>query len=361
MSKIDNNTMIYLRGDTYNDLSLNPKTVVNTSTTVTTVGGYTGIKLTNGYLKIIGCLVGLDWSKDMTIEWWEYALATSFTGGGIFQNRSNTTTANTQNGLLLGYTGKGFHISYNTSWSGGYTTSTGCKDLTLNTWVYWSLVKTGTTWKMYKNGTQFWTLTNSVVPNSCDWGLQIGKWMSSQNYEGTYNAVIRDYHVSNVARYTGNYTVSTEPSTSVQIKNIKVVNGNIMFNVAKSPNESISKIEILVNGDIVNTITTCTPCMSDKVYDYLNDGENNITIRAYYYSNYFVEESINYIKENKEKLNNENNIFDFYDKIKEVNQYIGDINNELSNKLANKNIEINEEDNKLSTLISKVQNLPTNK
>ena len=31
------------------------------------------------------------------------------------------------------------------------------------------------------------------------------------------------------------------------------------------------------------------------------------------------------------------------------------------NKLANKNIEINEEDNKLSTLISKVQNLPTNK
>ena len=131
---IDENTVFYLRGDSYNDLSLNTKTVTNVGTTVVdNAQFYKAIQMTStGSNNCIQSTNGFDVSNtgDMTIEWWEYSLgAVNTSKPGLFTNRTKIRT-NYAEGLLFGYNGTTLYVGNSgTSWNVNGTTH---KDKELN-------------------------------------------------------------------------------------------------------------------------------------------------------------------------------------------------------------------------------------
>ena len=167
------------------------------------------------YVRCYGGMNGIDLSKDFTIDWWEYCITASATGSFLTTRATTTGTMTTHsscvlianNGTLL-YTGSG------QTWNGinGAT----IKDRPVGMWVHWALVKQGTTWRSFKNGTQFWSTTNSLVPGSTDPGnLTIGAWVNDATYSGGYNAYVDELRISNVARWSSAFTPDTQPYSNI--------------------------------------------------------------------------------------------------------------------------------------------------
>lgn len=336
---IDSNTMLCLRGDSYIDLSPRSCTITNVNTNMVATGGKfggKGINPVNGYMYSHNFFTGFDWSKDLTIEWWEFPVA-SFDKGAIFQNRSTTTTANTQLGLLVAYHGNTIWTGSATIWNG--MNSVTSKDVTLNTWTHWAYVKQGSAWRSYKNGQLYWSATNAVVPNACDNGLTIGAWVSSASYDHGYNAIINDYCISNVARYSANFTPRQNPMTSVGVSNILFKDNLIACTLTKSSNETVSKIELLINGSPVKTYTTWTDSVELEIADneVFMYGSNSIEVRAYYYNDYYVSKNLT-ITRTMDKLTNSATFEDVTNRFERIRLENEMITNTLARILASKGI-----------------------
>lgn len=298
---IDKNTIFCLRGDTYTDLSENPKKIVTTGTALATNGqfGLKGINTNTGYMSIANCFKNFDWAGDFTIEWWEYPNG-SFSKGALFFNRASTSSANTQHGLLMGYHGTMIYMSNASVWANGFSGVTN-KSVTLNTWTHWAFVRQGSTWKSYKNGTLFWTGTNTITPNACDNGLTIGAWIETATFDYGYNAIINDYRISNIARYTDNFTPRQAPFSSIGISDIVYSGNKIECVLSKNTNESFDKIEVIINGNVKKTYTSWTYDVDCDI-DTILYGDNTIEVKVYYCNNYSVSKKIIISKEFETKV-----------------------------------------------------------
>ena len=139
-----------------------------------------------------------DWSfgtDDFTVEMWVYSTSGSdhypfhlggATSGGISLNTYYTTNLHfaLPNGI------------------GPLTGSSGSN----NTWNHYSIVRNGSTFTGYFNGSSFSTRTSSTDCNS-QGVLAIGGQASGTSYAWT--GYIDEVRVSNTARYTSNFTPST--------------------------------------------------------------------------------------------------------------------------------------------------------
>lgn len=300
---LDANTVFYLRGDSYKDLSFNTKTVTNVGTSiVNNEKFYKAIQLTNATSNnCIQSVDGFDVSNtgDMTIEWWEYSLGGTNTGAGLLTNRTKTRT-NYAEGILFGHSGTQLYVGNSgTTWNVSGVTH---KDKVLNTWVHWALVKQGRVYKTYKNGSLHTTITATVdFAKPEQNAMTIGAWVSNStaNTKYGYNALISNFRISNIARYTGTFEPREKSFTSVCIDDFNVEDGKVLCSVSKATeNETIEKIDIVFNNKVVQTYTN-TLNKIEYVYEE-NDlvyGDNNIEVRAYYYNNDYVYESIKIVKE----------------------------------------------------------------
>lgn len=356
MAGIDNNTVLYLRGNEYKDLSIyansDGRTITNNGTAISQSGKFgQGIQLTNGHIMIPKGAYQIDWSTDFTIEWWEYILGTITSDSALFLNRSTTGTA--QMGLLIGYTsGKAIYMG-STTWN-GFSNVT-IKDAEVNAWHHWAFVKKGTVWTMYKDGVQFWTATNSTVPGANDNGVTLGAWFDGSGTHTGYNAIISEFRLSNIARYSSGFTPQTHPYTSVAINMIEQKKSRINFSVTKgNANETVNKVDIVLNNNVIQTFTNGYDNIDYTIDESLCvTGSNNIEIRAYYYNNFYESYNCDYNKV-VEKLPTQPTLPEVVNKLNEIKIcYTASINS-LCDILTSNNYEVSSNDKCMNKLIPKI-------
>ena len=97
----------------------------------------------------------------------------------------------------------GFAQGSNTGWSA-------------DTWYHFALVRNGSSYVMYRDGTSVATLTDATtIMESIDNVGVIGTMYSGGTYSGSpFNGYIDEYRISNTARYTTSFTPSTTAFTA---------------------------------------------------------------------------------------------------------------------------------------------------
>ena len=349
MSGIDKtSTVLLLHGEDFTDSSLNPKSITNVGTTINTNGKF-GKGLTFGsgqYLKISNGLQGVNLSKDFTIEWWEYSTGASSRTAGVFVNRTEIDS-NYARGLLLGFNGIYLYAG-NNDWN--VFNGVPFKDKVDNVWVHWRLVKKGNLWTSYKNGTKFWSGTSNLSPLSfgsvCTVGASVGTNISSG-----YNAIIDEFRISNVALCDSNFELPTRPFDVVYINVTNQTRDRIYFNVSKGK-EVINKIEVLVNGQVFKTYTEIGDLTYNIPSNSLSYGEK-VIIRVTFDNNYTEEKEFNY-EYKIDNLPTSSSLKELIDRQELLTNVIEVQKNNLKSILESKNVEVSEEENKLSNLIGKV-------
>lgn len=89
-----------------------------------------------------------------------------------------------------------------------------CGTNTLNQWIHRAVVRSGTNLMFFKDGTVEYTYSvgTNVVGYSSERPWGIGAW--TKDYKSTgyqFIGYLEEFRVSNVARWTGNFTVPTKP------------------------------------------------------------------------------------------------------------------------------------------------------
>lgn len=347
---LDNNTVFFLRGDGYNDLSItsNEKQITNSATSISAIGKFgRGIDYSaGGVLYATNGTKDIDVNGDFTVEWWEYAKG-SMSNGAMFYNNTNRSTY-AQNSILLAYTGTKIYTGNTTSWNGFNAIIS--KDITANTWVHWAYVKTGSTWTSYKNGVKFWSATNALKLNVTDGGLTIGKWDSTD----VYNAVISEYRISNIARYTENFTPNDRPMTSVNIRYIGITDNAFECYVHKNESENIEKVEIYLNNELYRSLAGVETILFNIDETDLVIGSNTFEVKIYYYGDYYVNASTTCFKSSLEKLPTDASLIDTAIKLKEIVNTINKYTDDISQVLINNNFEVSDNEKRLSNLAPKI-------
>jgi hypothetical protein len=125
------------------------------------------------------------------------------------------STNNAQIGVLFGKDNGGApyaHLTYNNGQWQWYSDSSGAlftpsSGVAVNTWMHIALVKSQGTWYMYQNGVLLASAAGGTFGNN-------SVTFTLGNYGGLSNqwqGYIDEFRISNVARYTANFTPSTTP------------------------------------------------------------------------------------------------------------------------------------------------------
>jgi len=144
---------------------------------------------------------------DFTIEWFQYQLAGSGTNQRVFSigTYSSASIAVSQEGSD---SSKMFY-----AWISGANLIASSQNY-LNTWVHFAITRSGTSLRVFRNGTQLGsTLTNSTNFNNTTNTLKIGNESSTS---AGFNGYITNFHwVKGTALYTANFSRPTAPITPV--------------------------------------------------------------------------------------------------------------------------------------------------
>ena len=148
---------------------------------------------------------------DFTIEFWEYISTRKNDHSSIAFNATSVNAA--YHSIMYGYWNGGstvrlYSSSNGSSWTMANNLVVG--DKLDNQWVHRALVRSGTTWYSYQNGTLYWTASLGsdalATTNQYHW---IGRGYSSTSNR-TSDAYYDGVRVTpGVARYTANFTPST--------------------------------------------------------------------------------------------------------------------------------------------------------
>lgn len=323
---IDSNTIFCLRGDSYLDISSSPMTTNSNQENFPAITNkqlvFTGNTTDSSF--IFGTTKTLP--GDFTFEAWFNAQ--SYEGFNLFANRATETC------FIIGHrtateTRIGTWIGPKDTW--GKPSAHYFGSITMNTNNHMAYVRKGTTHYTFLNGKLISTVTVSSPPT-------LG--LNNFNIGQTANFKVWNARISNVARYTADFTPDPSPYTSVAISEFSYTDGTLNLVVTKNTNETIHKIEVLVNGSIVKTYNSQTLNFGDTIVvdDYLIYGANTIEVKAYYYdNNYFISKSLS-IEKSIEKLTNDATFEDIMEQTDKIKSNVSSMNNLLAATLASKGI-----------------------
>ena len=327
---IDQNTILYLRGDSFTDLSFNPKVVKNSGCTTTSSEA---IRVTHG--KKLTLKGDTDFTfnfNDFTVEFWLNVLSLQSYWYPIFISNKG------QKDFTFYISNSGdVRIDLNDVF-GNFSLIEGASGFKfsnhLNEWVHFAFVGENKDIYVYVNGIKTYKGTRTL-------GIQMTNMILGYDQYYPNNGINCDYksfRVSNIARYTENFELPTQPCTSVNITDIEFNNNNISCQVYKgSDNESISKVDVLLNGDVIKSLTENYDNI-DIIEGNLSYGNNEIEVRAYYYNDYYVNKKYNYYKDmNLETINPLTNLAVSSDLVTIKNR-ISEIN--AINKVINSNLKV---------------------
>lgn len=285
---IDEHTLLYLKGDSFNDLSLNPKTVNATGVSIVDDDLFgKSFKANAGVIYIPTKEITLDGKSSFTIEWFENL--TSGYDAGIF-----STNERIHHGLLLGY--------YELDNSTIYCSSDGnswnvirrevCGGKTFNKWIHKAFCysKENLTLYCFENGIKIYEkkLQQELSIYCGDRLLFFETWTNN------VDANISNIRISNVARWTENFEVPTEPyDYPCTIEIIEQTEHHIDFRVLINI-ATVNKVEVYVNNEIEKEYNdTFENLIFDIIYDekYII-GENEIKFVIDYNENKKIEKKI---------------------------------------------------------------------
>lgn len=350
--RIDENTLIYLRGDEVKDLS-NNNTVATINNSVTIVDDETtgeACYLINGPGSAI-TIPDISFSGDFTIEGWfnmkEY--------GHEFGMQFLTPYANNAN--------QPFIVVKGTNGNTGFPSKTICMTrhgntssllrsttlIELNTWYHVALVRKSNELSLFVNGRK-----ESTYTYTDNYDITQPALGSSKSAEYAKNTKMRNFMISTVARYNEDFIPQFKPFTSVNL-DTEIINKQLVMNISKSNNEDIIRLDLLFNNKILYTTDNFNNL--EKSFDIVDNifryGINNLYIRVYYYNNHYVEENVKYVRgSDVAKITAANpNVNTIMNKIVEICDYTNSLVDNLFDTLVENGYELSERDRKLTNLI----------
>jgi hypothetical protein len=141
---------------------------------------------------------------NFTVEFWIYPTATSSVVG-IITKRNFNGTANGTWGIR--YNGSNQTITWENIFPSVTSHSTSSSAFTMNTWSHWAFVRNAGTLKIYVNGVEKATASNSLNFDFTSQPIRIGYWAST----GEFNGYLDEMRISDTARYTAAFTAPTQP------------------------------------------------------------------------------------------------------------------------------------------------------
>lgn len=197
----DENTLLLLHGTEIKDSSIYQVPLINIgaeiSNSQTKFGN--GSYYFNGSARIdIPTPFSFDFSTgNFTVDYWAYQTQ-SLSGGVpfIFAGDPDLFTVYIVGGNLTLFFGTQFFLVTLTSEK-------------LNQWIHYALVKNGSSIKFFENGIQTYTASTDIaIPNPIDYIRSIGGRNDQSQY---FKGYIEEFRVSNIARWTQNFTPPIEP------------------------------------------------------------------------------------------------------------------------------------------------------
>ena len=355
MAGIDSNTLLYLRGDSFVDLSLNNYTITNTGFT-TASGGIFGnyIDFTVGGKRLTVNGLKLP-SPTFTVDWWELnkGVGSTSTATALVTNLSMTST--TYQSFIIGKTTSTVEpVIYSSPVNGSSWEVSAVKIGSSNTssWVHRAVVYDGVKFITFENGVKYTEVTTTGI-TQLDEDIIIGQLRENTD---SYNAYVSELRISNNVRWTEDFEPPTKPYTSVSLIILNQNNNEVNFSVTKeSVNESINKVDILLNGNVIQTYTEGYENIYytvDKAACWL--GDNDVEIRAYYYNDFY--ESSSFVYNNTiEKLPEQPALPELVDKLNEMKNSYSVMNDTLYDALSDRGCELTIDDKRMSTLVRKVE------
>lgn len=211
---VDNNTVLLLHGDDFVDSSPAHRGVQSFDVTISEDQHKFGSSSfafngTSAYLLVEP--YNFD-SNDFTIDWWEYCNE-GMTGDSGTRFSSAFTPGETLGGLNIGMNQTQVHASSTFGTTDDTWNILNDKDMisvTVNTWTHWAFVRSGSTLKAYKDGKQFASVDiDGAIAFDSHFLFAIGN--SREGAPSYFNGYINEFRISNVARWTTDFTPQTEP------------------------------------------------------------------------------------------------------------------------------------------------------
>ena len=82
--------------------------------------------------------------------------------------------------------------------------------VTVGEWVHWAFIRNGNIFSTYRNGQKFWEANGTgPIGDSSEYPWGIGSYFGGS--EHPFRGYIQEFRVSNVARWTSDFTPPTEP------------------------------------------------------------------------------------------------------------------------------------------------------
>lgn len=353
MAGIDNNTLLYLRGDSFEDLSLNPKSIINSGFTIEESDMFSKCFYTNNITdkhtnKLSISELNLDLNSDFSIDFMVKPKGANSGGFAILSSNANASIwANNNNAWLLLL--KNNKISLTNTVTNTNDIISSNTVLEIDKFYHVELSRCGNMIHIFING----KLEVSVNVGSYVFSYYDFAFGVSDVRGWGANCVINNIRISQLKGHTEDFTPSNQPYNSIDINVTNKTYNQIDFNVTKLGQETINKVEILVNGTVSETYTD-----SYDSINYLIDeelcviGENNIAIRVTF-DDIYTEELLLTHNITVDELPLETPLLDTVERVKLLTKSKQNEKNMLSNILTSKNVEVSEED-KMSDLIGKV-------
>lgn len=341
MAGIDNNTLLYLRGDSLDSLCDTSFAVVKSNIEIVDGGFYKALKFNGSTSKFNISDTGNLFKGDYTVEFYAKSnIESKKSIFGIYNSDTKRFFVDYVEGkITIAYSGEEYVVNYAKSLSVGTHFAFSCKDEILSIFIDGKLVHT------VKN--PFALETYAVL---------LGRPYNNNN-SWTINGEMYGVRMSNIARYTEDFTPPTQPFNSININVTNKTFSQIDFNVIKLGRETINKVEVLQGNVVKETYTDNYDNLTYNIDDSLcSIGNNKITIRVTYDDNYIEEEVLTHTV-TVNNLPTTSSLKDVIDRQELLNNSIEVQKNNLKNILVGKNVEVAEEENKLSNLIEKVNEL----
>lgn len=204
----DENTVLLLHGDELMDSSINAIPLTNNGVTVSTEQSKFGdksIKFTNNS-SIAFSSEYVDFrNNNFTVEWWERP--NSSTSGARFCTQLGVA----ETGISMGNNGTGLFINENYNTSGwDILSSAPGFSVTTGKWTHWAVVRNGTVISTYKNGVKYYSSNIGNVDLIINTLVNAGIGNNAGN-NNPFLGYMNEFRISNIARYTTNFNVPTEP------------------------------------------------------------------------------------------------------------------------------------------------------
>lgn len=215
----DENTLLLLHGEDISDSSVNNVSIQNhgvvSSDARSKFGGKSLYFDGSSYLSIPGFPFPSG-TSDFTVEWWQY-----MTSSDIVYNAGVVSIPfiETQGyGILVGYwaTGHSNMTTYLSTTNNTYDVAEGVElgSVTFDSWQHYALVKSGSKYMVFNNGNKVVEKTNSNSIDPFFGSLFIGAYNYDSSWARKIKGYIDELRISNVARWTSNFTPPTAPYES---------------------------------------------------------------------------------------------------------------------------------------------------